>query len=574
VADIKTRDVSRGNIKSLDRAASSMHRMKEQAIRSKSLEIGSSRDSESASSYAQETTEHYAGSSARHAVEDGMELAIRNRQKPPETANEPAVAEERIRTAFKEQGAKTIRDRQSVKKMADAEVLGNAEEFRNSDLIRRAGARRQQELIRRGRASIAKNRQKPPKTATASKAATEKQRKAYAIKRITERNAGRGAFGRITSFGVKGSGKAARGAGRLIRGAAEGAKALLSSLSIGGAAAVVILVIMVLFGAALTFNEDGSYMEGAGDGTIVEVARAELGNVGGAKFWKWYGFNSRVDWCAIFVSWCADQCGYIETGICPKFAVVGDGASWFKTRHRWAGRGYKPNPGDIIFFDYEQDGLLDHVGIVESCDGKIVTTIEGNSGDACRRNSYGVGNSQIAGYGLLLIPGGGSNAQKLVRKAAQLAYPDAPDKAKYHGGEPTSAYAAALERAYPNRSGWGQPSKDGASCDVFVGVCLVDSGIDKGFPRGYRDQKTRLASKTDLYELVVSTTSRDIKESELKDGDIITWEKSNGTVHICIYTGGKVKQASHDKWYPWTTSPGGNLKISGKTVIRVYRLKG
>jgi len=574
VADIKTRDVSRGNIKSLDRAASSMHRMKEQAIRSKSLEIGNSRDSESASSYAQETTEHYAGSSARHAVEDGMELMIRNRQKPPETANEPVAAEERIRTAFKEQGAKTIRDRQSVKKMTDAEVLGNAKEFRNTDLIRRAGAGRQREVIRRSRAATAKNRQKPPKPATAPKDAMQKQRKAYAIKRITERNAGRGAFGRISSFEVKGSGKVARGTGKLLRSAAEGAKALLSSLSIGGAATVIILVIMVLCGAALTFNEDGSYVEGYGDGTIVEVARAELGNVGGAKFWKWYGFNSRVDWCAIFVSWCADQCGYIETGICPKFAVVGDGASWFKTRHRWAGRGYKPNPGDIIFFDYEQDGLLDHVGIVESCDGKIVTTIEGNSGDACKRNSYGVGNSQIAGYGLLLIPGGGSNAQKLVRKAAQLAYPDAPDKAKYHGGEPTPAYAAALERAYPNRSGWGQPSKDGASCDVFVGVCLVDSGIDKGFPRGYRDQKTRLASKTDLYELVVSTTSRDIKESELKDGDIITWEKSNGTVHICIYTGGKVKQASHDKWYPRTTSPGGNLKISNKTVIRVYRLKG
>ena len=349
---------------------------------------------------------------------------------------------------------------------------------------------------------------------------------------------------------------------------------MLSSLSLGGAAAVVILVIMVLFGAALTFNEDGSYMEGSGDGTIVEVAKAELGNVGGDKFWKWYGFNNHVDWCAIFVSWCADQCGYIETGIVPKFAVVGDGASWFKTRHRWSGRGYKPNPGDIIFFDYEQDGVLDHVGIVESCDGRIVTTIEGNSGNACRRNSYGVGNAQIAGYGLLLIPGGGSNAQKIVRKATQLAYPDAPDEAKYHGGKPTPAYAAALERAYPDRSGWGQPSKDGASCDVFVGTVLVDSGVDKGFPRGYRDQKMRLASRTDLYECIVSTTSRDIKESELKDGDICTWEKSSGTVHIWIYVGGKAKQASHDKWYGRTSSLGNNLKISGKTVIRVYRLKG
>ena len=111
-----------------------------------------------------------------------------------------------------------------------------------------------------------------------------------------------------------------------------------------------------------------------------------------------------MDWCAIFVSWCANQCGYLDAGIMPRFAVVGDGADWFKARRRWAGRGYVPKPGDIIFFDYEHDGLLNHVGIVESCDGKTVTTIEGNSGDACKRNYYSVGNYQIAGYGLILVP--------------------------------------------------------------------------------------------------------------------------------------------------------------------------
>ena len=568
MAEIKTRDVTRGTIKTLDRAASSMHHMKEQTIRSKSLEPSSGRDNESANSYAQDTTEHYAGSSVRHIAEDGIDLAIRSRQKTQKTTDYPSDIKGQVQTAFKEHGIKTIRNRQARAKMADEEVLRNAEEVRLTGRIRITSAKNQ---IRRSRHNIVRTTKGQPKPLK-PEALAQKRRREYAIRRITERNAGKGVLGGITSFGTKGSGKAAKGVGRLIKGAADGAKALLSSLSIGGATAVVILVIMVLFGAALTFNEDGSYMEGSGDGTIVEVAKAELGNVGGDKFWKWYGFSSHVDWCAIFVSWCADQCGYIETGIVPKFAVVGDGASWFKTRHRWSGRGYKPNPGDIIFFDYEQDGVLDHVGIVESCDGRIVTTIEGNSGNACRRNSYGVGNSQIAGYGLLLIPGGGSKAQKIVRKAAQLAYPNAPDEAKYHGGRPTPAYAAALERSYPNRSGWGQPSKDGASCDVFVGTVLVDSGVDKGFPRGYRDQKTRLANKTDLYECVVSTSSRDIRESELKDGDIITWEKSSGTVHICIYVSGKLKHASHDKWYGRTTSPGNNLKIDGKTVIRVYRV--
>ena len=407
MAEIKTRDVTRGTIKTLDRAASSMHHMKEQTIRSKSLELGSGRDNESANSYARDTTEHYAGNSVRHVAEDGIDLAIRNRQKAQKPTDYPSDNKGQVQSAFREHGIKTIRGRQARAKMADEEVLRNAEEASLTGRIRIASAKNQARSSRHGIVRTTKDQPKPLKTEVLA----QKRRREYAIRRITERNAGKGVLGGITSFGSKGSGKAAKGVGRLIKGAADGAKALLSSLSLSGAAAVVILVIMVLFGAALTFNEDGSYMEGSGDGTIVEVAKAELGNVGGDKFWKWYGFNNHVDWCAIFVSWCADQCGYIETGIVPKFAVVGDGASWFKTRHRWSGRGYKPNPGDIIFFDYEQDGVLDHVGIVESCDGRIVTTIEGNSGNACRRNSYGVGNAQIAGYGLLLIPGGENNTQ-------------------------------------------------------------------------------------------------------------------------------------------------------------------
>lgn len=574
MADIKTRDVTRGTIKTIDRAASSMHHLKEETIRSKALNISGRHDSESAGSYAQDTLEHYAGDSAAFASRAGIEMLLHSRENTGNksdliTAIPSPDCNEQIRYAYREHGVKTIRDRQNKAKMADAEVLRNAEEDRLTGRIRGASATRKKRLS--GYSSrVGKNHPKP----LSSESLSRLRRKEHAIRRITEQNTGRGFTARLDIGGRNvARGRAVRGAGRLMKRIADSSKALFRSLSVGGAATVAILVIMVLFGAAFTMNEDGSYMTGSGDGTIVEVARGELGNVGGDKFWKWYGFSSHVDWCAIFVSWCADQCGYLEMGVVPKFSVVGDGANWFKARHRWAGRGHKPSPGDIIFFDFEQDGVLDHVGIVESCDGKTVTTIEGNSSNACRQLSYRVGSFQIAGYGLVLIPGGGSKAQMIVRKATQLAYPSATDEAKYHGGKPTPAYKAALERAYPKRSGWGQPSKDGASCDVFVGTVLVDSGVDKDFPRGYRDQKARLASRTDLYECVINTTSRDIKESELKDGDICTWEKSSGTVHIWIYAGGKAKQASHDKWYPRTTLPGNNLKISGKKVIRVYRVK-
>ena len=48
------------------------------------------------------------------------------------------------------------------------------------------------------------------------------------------------------------------------------------------------------------------------DEAIVSVALQQVGNVGGAPYWSWYGFNSRVEWCACFVSWCANECGYIQ----------------------------------------------------------------------------------------------------------------------------------------------------------------------------------------------------------------------------------------------------------------------
>ena len=142
---------------------------------------------------------------------------------------------------------------------------------------------------------------------------------------------------------------------------------------------------------------------GVGSNDIVEVALAQVGNVGGQPYWSWYGFPYRVAWCACFVSWCADQCGYLDAGIIPRHSLVDDGIYWFRARGQWQDRYYLPSPGDIIYFDWEPDGSPDHVGIVESCDGFYVYTIEGNSGDVCRQLAYAVGSSCIFGYGTLII---------------------------------------------------------------------------------------------------------------------------------------------------------------------------
>lgn len=137
-----------------------------------------------------------------------------------------------------------------------------------------------------------------------------------------------------------------------------------------------------------------------GDGEIVNVALSQVGNIGGQPYWSWYGFEGRVEWCACFVSWCADQCGYIESGIIQKFAGCVDGSNWFKGNGQWQDRNYEPQAGDIIFFDWEGDGETDHVGIVEKCENGVVYTVEGNSGDACRQKQYTVGSSSIYGYGV------------------------------------------------------------------------------------------------------------------------------------------------------------------------------
>ena len=151
------------------------------------------------------------------------------------------------------------------------------------------------------------------------------------------------------------------------------------------------------------------YGIGTGSGEIVAVALSQVGNVGGQPYWSWYGFGSRVNWCAIFVSWCANECGYIEAGVLPKFAGCAQGSRWFKERGLWQDKSYTPNPGDIIFFDWNdpggfsgpQDGVPDHVGIVERVENGRVYTVEGNSGDKCCQRSYPVGYYEIYGYGML-----------------------------------------------------------------------------------------------------------------------------------------------------------------------------
>ena len=150
----------------------------------------------------------------------------------------------------------------------------------------------------------------------------------------------------------------------------------------------------------MRYYSGGSLFAGLfGSQQIVSVAMGQIGNSGGQKFWSWYGFDSRVEWCACFVSWCADQSGLIESGNVPKFSLCSEGVTWFQGKNKWQSGGTTPSAGMIIFFDWDHDGISDHVGIVEKCEGGRVYTIEGNSSDQVRQRNYAVDYGAIMGYG-------------------------------------------------------------------------------------------------------------------------------------------------------------------------------
>ena len=150
----------------------------------------------------------------------------------------------------------------------------------------------------------------------------------------------------------------------------------------------------------LRYYPIGRYFMGEGNAAMVAVAQSQIGNVGGAPYWSWWGLDYRVEWCAIFVSWCADQCGFLDAGVLPKMEGVRPYVDWFIESGQWQGRDYEPMPGDIIFFDWESDGLADHVGIVEKVENGLIYTVEGNSGDRCVENRYYLGSAPVYGFGL------------------------------------------------------------------------------------------------------------------------------------------------------------------------------
>ena len=182
---------------------------------------------------------------------------------------------------------------------------------------------------------------------------------------------------------------------------------------------IIIVIVLASIGIGSQFSSDGGRSGGA---DIVKVALAEEKeeNNGGRKFWTFMGWASRDSWCAAFVSWCANELGFIESGIIPKSGWCNDFRNFYKDKDRWEvgqghGGAYTPKEGDLILFQWQGSvsADLDHIGIVVAVEAGRVTTIEGNSGDRVAKRSYGLDSKSIIGYGLPAYPSSSSWNDKL-----------------------------------------------------------------------------------------------------------------------------------------------------------------
>lgn len=141
-------------------------------------------------------------------------------------------------------------------------------------------------------------------------------------------------------------------------------------------------------------------------------------------------------------------------------------------------------------------------------------------------------------------PAAKTTGDKLADKAKALAWPEGTPKSKcgYPKGSATVNFQSAINRAYPDRSSWGKQTKAGASCDVFVGTCVRDAGIDKSFPRGL-DGVEKHCEGSKIWQTIKGIT----KESQLKRGDVVFQLYEGGGGHIFIYLGnGKIANAHYN----------------------------
>lgn len=316
---------------------------------------------------AEESPEHYAAQNAslygrKYAgavKEQGRKLFIQQKER------------EQQRKKLREQGGR-------------AETLSSSEGFSWQPAEKRAGVQKN------GRTTTSSIKQR-------QNLQTRRKKQAYVSSVLREKGyADRKYALPIFSHKSKGTGVAGVNTAKRL---SRGTKKVISLILTGGGAMLLLLAVIIPLCAAAAVLGSDDDSEVNSNNALVAIAQSQIGNEGGETYWRWYGFEDHVDWCAIFVSWCGDQAGMLKEDSLPKYAVCDEGIRWFIRNGKWYSRRIEPKAGMIIFFDWNDDGVSEHTGIVEKCEDGIVYTIEGNSHDVCKRKWYAIGDKTIIGYG-------------------------------------------------------------------------------------------------------------------------------------------------------------------------------
>lgn len=402
--DIKTK--VRGTVKTLDKTIVGTERLKDNIVNIKnSSEKAYKDDSYSSNDY------------ATSKVQNGEKRATKR------------VAEE-----FNRKGYKSFRDTKNNIKNAKKQIETYRTRAKEKTMAKNTkGTIKTKDNLRKVKGSIKTSKNGAKLTKKSIKTTEKVTKNSAKVAKETAKNTKRAA--QMAKKAAQAAAKTTKAAIKVliqvIKAIVKATASLIKLLIAGGWISVIIILVVCLFGGILAiFNSGGDDdTRNMWNGDIVKVAESQIGVSGGDPYWSWYGFDERVEWCACFVSWCADQCGYLEgnyriekpeldqSGIeeqtvadevisFPKYSGVGDGIQKFKDKDMWQDRNkddknYVPHKGDIIFFDWEVDGSSDHTGIVEYYDEATnkVHTIEGNSGDMVKRQEYDLTDERIVGYG-------------------------------------------------------------------------------------------------------------------------------------------------------------------------------
>ena len=291
------------------------------------------------------------------------------------------------------------------------------------------------------------------------------------------------------------------------------------------------IIITLLSGfAAAVDNTD--YASGSG-ASIVAVAVQEIGYHEGAGNHTKYAVYTGTDglsWCHAFVSWCANECGFIESNIIPKTAACETGRQWFihKQQYQKAGS-YTPETGDIIYFDKGGVGESHHVGIVEYVENGIVHTIEGNKNNQVMRGHYELAYKGIMGYGTPDYPDEGltsSTASEILSKAQEIGKMMVEEKWVYSNTDLKGSLAAAEQSAKRTNCAHGV-------CLVLQEVGLLKKGqIFFGNKSGELSCNGTVRKQIEKGFDIIKTGGKKSKDLDLKPGDICLFKG-----HTNIYAG-------------------------------------